>query len=232
MKRRLLIILLCILSILGIFCYARWQNNESTPKEKYISRKAIEKVSKTTKIIIKNKATKENYGEITDSNTINEVINIIKSGSRKENEICNCDGTNIIFEMYKDNKLIDILYIWTTTADSTNERIILKSIEEFGCEYYSLSKDNSNLKSIIEKNSDLKFYAIYDQSEVCNSMTELIYEDDTYKYYFDCGKSDKVFIEFFTTNKKMTLKEAISNNYITAEEINKLYPNLLIRKTK
>lgn len=221
-KKIVLVVLVCLCFIL-VGCNNKEDN---TSKEKYISKNTIEELSKTKKIIIKNESNNTSLGTITDISTINEVLEIIENSSQN-GDFFNCDGTNIVFEMYNKEDLIDTIYIWTN-----NERVMPKSIKNSGCEYYSVPKDKANLKSIIEKNTSLKFYTIYDESEDCDAMQELIYEDSNYKYYFDCVKSDKVFIEFTTTNEKMSLKEAINNNYITAEEVHETYPDLLIKKEK
>ena len=124
------------------------------------------------------------------------------------------------------NKLIETIHIWTNY-----ERIIPSSISQ-GCSYYTVTSNDNPLKNIIEEYTDYLFFTIYDYSEECDSQEELIYEDKSYKYYFDCIKSDKVFIEFTTTNKKITLKEALNNNYITPNELLDIYPHLLIKKKK
>lgn len=217
------------LILIGCLCLTLpgCRNNPNTEKTKYINKDVIEKISSTTKVIIKNKEENISLGTITDTNTINEIIDIIEN-STQEGDVFLCDGTNLIFEMYDNNdKLIDTISIWTHS-----ERIMPISIKNSGCEYYVVPKNKTNLKSIIEKNTNLKFYVIYDETENCDTMLELIYEDNHYRYYFDCVKSDKVFIEFLTTNKKITLKEALNNNYIEADEIYIAYPDLLIRKEK
>ncbi|MDD2505048.1 MAG: hypothetical protein PHF21_02105, partial [Bacilli bacterium] len=68
--------------------------------------------------------------------------------------------------------------------------------------------------------------------ESCVDDLELIYEDEEYRYYFSCIISDKVFIEFITTNLKMTLKEALNDNHISINELTRVYPDSFYKEKK
>lgn len=223
MKKYQLIILTLFLSLTLIGC----SDQNQKQLEENIDKITIENLSKTNKIIIKKNNEPNNIlGTITDVNTINEILATIES-SKLVGDVFNCDNYGFNFLMYNDEKLIDTIYIWA----HNNERLIPKSIHS-GCSYYTVSSNDNVLKNIIEKETEHIFYNIYDYSENCDTALELIYEDDFYQYYFDCIKSDQVFIEFKTKNRKITLKEALNNNEIKVNELLKTYPELLIKREK
>ena len=200
------------------------ENNNKTLSET-IDNDIINKLLSTNKIIIKMNGSNKILGTITNTDTINEVLDIIKN-AKMNSDIFNCDGYGFNFQMFDNNKLIDTIHIWTNY-----ERLIPSSISQ-GCSYYAVTSSENSIKKIIEENSDYLFYTIYDYSEGCDSAEELIYEDKQYKYYFNCIKSDKVFIEFTTSNNKITLKETLNKNYITPDELLEIYPHILIKKKK
>ena len=200
-------------------------NDDNKTLNKTIDNDIINNLSSTDKIIIKINGTNKIIGTITNTDTINEVLDIIKN-AKIIGDGYNCDGYSFNFQMFNNNKLIDTIHIWTN-----NERVMPASIEQ-GCAYYNVTKNNKTLKNIIEENTDYLFFTIYDYSESCDSAEELIYEDNQYKYYFNCIKSDKVFIEFTTSNNKITLKEALNKNYITPSKLLERYPDILIKKKK
>lgn len=59
---------------------------------------------------------------------------------------------------------------------------------------------------------------IVDESVVCPSALESIYEDDNYTYNLNCLKSDYVFV-IFNSGEKITLKEALQNKRIKLEDV-------------
>lgn len=61
-------------------------------------------------------------------------------------------------------------------------------------------------------------FEIIDETEVCAQALEEIYETEFNKYYLPCIKSSQVFIKFANGNK-YSIKEALNNGYVTAEQI-------------
>lgn len=227
MKRIITIIIIISLGLIITGCENNNNDKENNNKilSETIDNVIINKLLSTNKIIIKMNGSNKILGTITNTDTINEVLEIIKNAKIIGNGF-NCDGYSFNFQMFNNNKLIDTIHIWTN-----NERLIPSSISQ-GCSYYNVTKNNKTLKNIIEENTDYLFFSIYDYSENCDSAEELIYEDNQYKYYFNCIKSDKVFIEFTTSNNKITLKEALNKNYITPSKLLERYPDILIKKKK
>lgn len=192
--------------------------NNSDKQSKSIPYNIIKKLDKTNKIII-NAGDKE-LGVIKDSNKIKEILNAISSANRY-GEYCLSDGHGFDFEMYNDNKLIDTIQVW-----GDGKRILPRSIN--GC-YYFIS-NGTDLRKIIENETDYIFYSILDYSETCADALELVYENNGHKYYLSCIKSDKVLIKFMINNKVMTLKSALENNLISADKVASEYPDILIKK--
>ncbi|MDD4718992.1 MAG: hypothetical protein PHY00_04145, partial [Bacilli bacterium] len=193
-----------------------------------ISQDIIEKLSATKKIIIKNKTSEtENpvSSTISDITVIKEIMEIMASAEQYGDDF-HCDRHGFDFEMYDDKEnIIDTIYVWT----GKDERIMPASIHS-GCSYYNVTSNNSSLSSIIENETGYKFYTIYDYTGNCDQAMELIYEDDDYKYYFSCLKSDKVFIEFLTNGLKITVKKALKDNYITINELVNTHPTLFSKQ--
>ena len=67
----------------------------------------------------------------------------------------------------------------------------------------------------LEKNKIKIIDATY---PACSSSYEKFYEDDIYIYYLTCSKSDSVFVKFPNGNK-MLLKNALSEDKVTIEEV-------------
>lgn len=77
-----------------------------------------------------------------------------------------------------------------------------------------INKDDNIV--IYNKSEDI---TIIDNSEGknCAEAIEYYYEDESYKYYFTCIKSQYVYI--VTGNKRYNIKEALENNKVTMEKI-------------
>ena len=190
-----------------------------------ISNRLMKKLSATKKIVIKDG--NHIMGTITEESIIAEILSIMSEATGNMNKVSTCEGTTIYFEMYTDDKLIDKVDVFL------NGNIKPRSIAKGGCAKYSLPIKNKNdLTILIEEQTGTKFFGIYDYSEDCEEALELIYENEEYSYYFSCIKSDKVFIEFITTNLKMTVKEALEDNHISINELTRKYPNLFYKEMK
>ena len=186
---------------------------------KSIPNETLNKISNTTKIVIK--SSQKELGTISDKNKLTEILNAIKS-SKQYGEVCLTDNYAFEFEMYdNDNKLIDTIYVW-----HDGNRLIPKSIN--GC-YYSIS-NGIDLKKIIEEETEYIFYGILDYRDNYNQKEQLIYKDDKNSYYLKSDDTNEIAIEFMVNNQIMTLKYALENKYISAEKVAKEYPDILIKK--
>lgn len=186
---------------------------------KSIPNETLNKISNTTKIVIK--SSQKELGTISDKNKLTEILNAIKS-SKQYGEPCLADNYAFEFEMYdNDNKLIDTIYVW-----HDGNRLIPKSIN--GC-YYSIS-NGIDLKKIIEEETEYIFYGILDYRDNDNQKEQLIYKDDKNSYYLKSDDTNEIAIKFMLNNQIMTLKYALENKYISAEKVAKEYPDILIKK--
>lgn len=193
-------------------------DNNGEDNSKSLPNITINKINKTNKIIIK--SSEKELGIIKDADKIKEILNAISSANRN-GDICLSDGHGFDFEMYNDDKLIDTIEVW-----GDGKRILPKSVK--GC-YYSIS-NGTDLRKIIERETDFIFYSILDYSDTCAEELELIYKNNNHKYYLRCIKSDKVMIKFMIENKVMTLKSALENNLISPDKVANEYPNVLIKE--
>lgn len=186
---------------------------------KSIPNETLNKISNTTKIVIK--SSQKELGTISDKNKLTEILNAIKS-SKQYGEPCEADNYAFEFEMYdNDNKLIDTIYVWRD-----GNRLIPKSIN--GC-YYSIS-NGIDLNKIIEEETEYIFYGILDYRDNNNQKEQLIYKDDKNSYYLKSDDTNEIAIKFVLNNQIMTLKYALENKYISAEKVAKEYPDILIKK--
>jgi len=189
---------------------------------KTINSKTLNSLNKTNKIVIKSGDIE--IGTISNKDSIDDILDVI-SNSKQSGDAFLCDSNSFNFEMYDNKKLIDTVYVW-----HDGSRLIPKSIHS-GCSYYWDSNSKVDLREIIEKETDYVFYDILDYSDVCAEALELIFEDEEYKYYLNCIKSDRVFIHFTLSNLQMTLKYALNNNYITPGKLEG-FDGLFIKEKK
>ncbi len=186
---------------------------------KSIPNETLDKINNTTKIVIK--SSQKELGTINSKDKLTEILNAISS-SKQYGDACLSDGYAFDFEMYdKDNKLIDTIYVW-----GDGKRLIPKSMN--GC-YYSVSND-TDLRKIIEEETDYIFYSILDYRDNDNQKEQLIYKDDKNSYYLKSDDTNEIAIKFMLNNQIMTLKYALENKYISAEKVASEYPDILIKK--
>lgn len=193
----------------------------NTKNSKSISSKTLDKINNTTKIVVK--SNQKELGIINDKNKLTEILNAVSS-SKQYGDAFLCDGNAFEFEMYdNNNKLIDTIYVW-----GDGKRLIPSSIHS-GCSYYSISND-TDLRKIIEEETDYVFYNILDFRDNDKQTQQLIYKDNKYNYYLNGENPNEILIKFMLNNQTMTLKNALENKYISAEKVANEYPDILIRK--
>ena len=83
------------------------------------------------------------------------------------------------------------------------------------------NKEENNNKLIIEDNQNTNSNSnikIEDrQKGNCAQAIEYYYQDNVYKYYFTCIKSNSVFV--IKDGKEYTIKYALNNNIVTMQEL-------------
>lgn len=186
---------------------------------KSIPKETLNKINNTIKIVIK--SNQKELGTISDKDKLNEILNAISS-SKQYGEACFTDNYAFEFEMYDiDNKLIDTIYVWRD-----GRRLIPKSMN--GC-YYSVS-NATDLRKIIEEETDYIFYNILDYRDNDNQKEQLIYKDSKNSYYLKSDDTNEIAIKFMLNNQIMAIKYALENKYISAEKVASEYPDILIKK--
>lgn len=208
-------------SLFITICFITGCSISEKNSDSYISQNILEKFSGIQKIKIK-KNNGTYLGETTDNEILSEIMDIISQGTIIEN-FTSLNESTIILEIYDNKELIDEIYFWPS---KNTEIFQIKSNDK---KYKIIDK---NLSLIIEEITKFKFYTLYDYSDICNHDLELFYEDSKNKYYLECHKSDKIFIEFLLTEEKMLLKDALDKNYISINELLESYPKLFIKKDK
>ena len=79
--------------------------------------------------------------------------------------------------------------------------------------YYCDNKPIIKFKSDKYKCEEYEVIDIVDETDTCSTSLELFYEDDNYKYYFPCIKSDNIVVKY-SNNKSEKLKDALKSNRI------------------
>lgn len=214
MKKIMTLFLLICLSLFATGC-----NNEEVNEK--IVMEEMNKLSSTKKIIIAscdNSSKKKKIdATITDPNKVGEFLDIIVPENKPKNKEKITEagtGTDTCLEMYDENdELIDVLlaWVWSTYESVKSKNNIIN--------YSIVPKDGVNLKTIFEEVLDFKylwFYAVDEQDE----KLVLAYEDDDYNYYF---RSMQQIVYLLAIDKKMTMQEALDNNYLTIDDLRKNY---------
>lgn len=124
--------------------------------------------------------------------------------------ISNEDFSSSIDYSSRDSK-IDDKKINKVTEDKDKNEDEDKDTKE---DTNGINKDDNIV--IYNKSEDI---TIIDNSEGknCAEAIEYYYEDEDYKYYFTCIKSQYVYV--VTGNKRYNIKDALENNIVTMEKI-------------
>lgn len=195
------------------------RNNNEVGKS--IPSETLDKINRTTKIVIK--SNQKELGTINDKDKLTKILNAVSS-SKQYGDVCLSDGYAFDFELYdSNNNLIDTIYVW-----GDGRRLIPKSIK--GC-YYSISND-TDLRKIIEEETDYIFYNIFDFRDNTDQKQQLVYKEDKSNYYLNSDDTREILIQFMLNNKIMSLKYALENKYISAEKVTSEYPDILIKEEK
>ena len=158
-------------------------------------------------IDINNNNTKENTNtesnnqnnNTNNNNTNNNNTNNTTTDKNKTNENTKKDNTTTKdIETKKDNN----------TVNDNNKSDTNKDVSK-------IDKDKLILKDNQNTNGNIK---IEDrQKGNCAQAIEYYYQDNAYKYYFTCIKSNSVFV--IKDGKEYTIKYALNNNIVTMQEL-------------
>lgn len=144
-------------------------------------------------IDINNNNTKENTNTESNNQNNNTTIDKNKTNENTKNDNTTTKDT----ETKKDDNIINDNNKSNIDKDLSNDKLIIE--------------DNQNTNS----NSNIK---IEDrQKGNCAQAIEYYYQDNAYKYYFTCIKSNSVFV--IKDGKEYTIKYALNNNIVTMQEL-------------
>ena len=144
-------------------------------------------------IDINNNNTKESTNTESNNQNNNTTIDKNKTNENTKNDNTTTKDT----ETKKDDNIINDNNKSNIDKDLSNDKLIIE--------------DNQNTNS----NSNIK---IEDrQKGNCAQAIEYYYQDNAYKYYFTCIKSNSVFV--IKDGKEYTIKYALNNNIVTMQEL-------------
>ena len=144
-------------------------------------------------IDINNNNTKESTNTESNNQNNNTTIDKNKTNENTKNDNTTTKDT----ETKKDDNIVNDINKSNIDKDLSNDKLIIE--------------DNQNTNS----NSNIK---IEDrQKGNCAQAIEYYYQDNAYKYYFTCIKSNSVFV--IKDGKEYTIKYALNNNIVTMQEL-------------
>lgn len=149
MKKRLLGIFLIMLGFSLTGCNKDDANVPEKNETVYVESKIIDNLKNTVRVDIRELTEDKIVGTITDSETINELIDAISTSSYSGSD-CLADAHQMELEMYDENdNLLDTIDFWPNI-----ERIRPENSSN-NC-YFNVQGENT-VKNIIESETDYKF---------------------------------------------------------------------------
>lgn len=149
MKKRLLGIFLIMLGFSLTGCNKDDANVPEKNETVYVESEIIDNLKNTVRVDIRELTEDKIVGTITDSETINELIDAISTSSYSGSD-CLADAHQMELEMYDENdNLLDTIDFWPNI-----ERIRPENSSN-NC-YFNVQGENS-VKNIIESETDYKF---------------------------------------------------------------------------
>ena len=149
MKKRLLGIFLIMLGFSLTGCNKEEANVPEKNETVYVESKIIDNLKNTVRVDIRELTEDKIVGTITDSETINELIDAISTSSYSGSD-CLADAHQMELEMYDENdNLLDTIDFWPNI-----ERIRPENSSN-NC-YFNVQGENT-VKNIIESETDYKF---------------------------------------------------------------------------
>ncbi len=149
MKKRLLGIFLIMLGFSLTGCNKDDANVPEKNETIYVENEIIDNLKNTVRVDIRELTEDKRVGTITDSETINELIDAISTSSYSGSD-CLADAHQMELEMYDENdNLLDTIDFWPNI-----ERIRPENSSN-NC-YFNVQGENT-VKNIIESETDYKF---------------------------------------------------------------------------
>ena len=119
---------------------------------------------------------------------------------------------------------------YTLTYAIKNNIISISDLNDLGLRYYTreiennVSNGSNSGKIVIDDSKTIKIpkITIIDKSnpnELCAQAIDYFYEDDNYKYYFTCIKSNSIYIKVENSNVEYSLRDALTEGIVNIRQL-------------
>ena len=119
---------------------------------------------------------------------------------------------------------------YTLTYAIKNNIISISDLNDLGLRYYTreiennVSNGSNSGKIVIDDSKTIKIpkITIIDKSnpnELCAQAIDYFYEDDNYKYYFTCIKSNSIYIKVENSNVEYSLRHALTEGIVNIRQL-------------
>ena len=119
---------------------------------------------------------------------------------------------------------------YTLTYSIKNNIISISDLNDLGLRYYTreiennVSNGSNSGKIVIDDSKTIKIpkITIIDKSnpnELCAQAIDYFYEDDNYKYYFTCIKSNSIYIKVENSNVEYSLRDALTEGIVNIRQL-------------
>lgn len=167
------------------------------------------------------KFTCEEIDEIdVDNNNTNENTNTESNNTNNNNNNTNSNNNNnttIDKNKTNENTKNDNTTTKDTETKKDNNTVNNNNKSDTNKDVSKIDKDKLILKDNQNTNSNSNIKIEDRQKGNCAQAIEYYYQDNAYKYYFTCIKSNSIFV--IKDGKEYTIKYALNNNIVTMQEL-------------
>lgn len=155
-----------------------------------------------------------------DNNNTNENTNTESNNTNNNNNTPNSNNNNnttIDKNKTNENTKNDNTTTKDTETKKDNNTVNNNNKSDTNKDVSKIDKDKLILKDNQNTNSNSNIKIEDRQKGNCAQAIEYYYQDNAYKYYFTCIKSNSVFV--IKDGKEYTIKYALNNNIVTMQEL-------------
>lgn len=155
-----------------------------------------------------------------DNNNTNENTNTESNNTNNNNNTSNSNNNNnttIDKNKTNENTKNDNTTTKDTETKKDNNTVNDNNKSDTNKDVSKIDKDKLILKDNQNANSNSNIKIEDRQKGNCAQAIEYYYQDNAYKYYFTCIKSNSVFV--IKDGKEYTIKYALNNNIVTMQEL-------------
>ena len=155
-----------------------------------------------------------------DNNNTNENTNTESNNTNNNNNTPNSNNNNnttIDKNKTNENTKNDNTTTKDTETKKDNNTVNDNNKSDTNKDVSKIDKDKLILKDNQNTNSNSNIKIEDRQKGNCAQAIEYYYQDNAYKYYFTCIKSNSIFV--IKDGKEYTIKYALNNNIVTMQEL-------------